>query len=73
MLAVKPQLMSADDFLDWELTQDQKWALVDGAPILRETRLMAGGAAKHSQIRSTSWRLCIRNCAAGRAGSIVQT
>jgi hypothetical protein len=50
MLAVKPQRISVDDFLDWELTQDQKWELVDGVPILRETRLMAGGTAKHSQI-----------------------
>jgi Uma2 family endonuclease len=50
MLAVKPKLMSVEEFLDWEIEQDQKWELVDGIPILRETRLMAGGTAKHAQI-----------------------
>jgi Uma2 family endonuclease len=42
--------MSVDDFLAWEALQPEKWELVDGAPILRRTRLMAGGTPRHAQI-----------------------
>ena len=42
--------MSVDDFLAWEATQDEKWELVDGEPVLRRTRLMAGGAHRHAML-----------------------
>jgi Uma2 family endonuclease len=49
MLAPRhPDPMSVEDFLAWEQTQDEKWELVDGEPVLRRTRLMAGGTQRHA-------------------------
>jgi len=52
MLAPKPPRMSLDDFLVWEAKQDEKWELVDGVPIQRRTRMMAGGTGAHARIAS---------------------
>lgn len=50
MLALKTERMSVEAFLAWEETQDEKWELVDGAPHLRRTRMMAGGTPRHAQL-----------------------
>lgn len=50
MLALKPRPMSVEDYLAWEATQEEKWELVDGAPVLRRLRLMAGGTYVHSRL-----------------------
>ena len=50
MLAPKSDAMTVDEFLAWEETQEEKWELVSGAPVLRETRLMAGGTPGHARI-----------------------
>ncbi len=56
MLAVTPQRIRGEDVLDWEIDEDQKWERVDGVPILRKTRLMAGGAPKLAQIAANIMR-----------------
>lgn len=48
MLASLPSRMTVDQFLAWEMLQDEKWELVDGQPVLRETRMMAGGSPRHA-------------------------
>jgi Uma2 family endonuclease len=50
MLAHRHTFVSVADFLAWEAEQPEKWELVDGAPMLRETRLMAGGTPRHARL-----------------------
>ena len=51
MLAAKPRPMSVEDYLAWEAAQEEKWELVDGFPVLRRIRLLAGGATYvHSRL-----------------------
>lgn len=40
--------MTVSEFLSWEVSQPEKWELVDGHPVLRRTRLMAGGTVHHA-------------------------
>lgn len=42
--------MSVEAFLAWEEAQEEKWELVDGEPMLRRTRMMAGGTPQHALI-----------------------
>ena len=55
--------MTADEFLVWHLTQEDKFELVDGIPVLKQARsaaarsssagrMMAGGTSNHSSIAS---------------------
>jgi Uma2 family endonuclease len=44
----RPAPISVEDFLAWEATQEDKWELVDGEPVLRRTRMMAGGTHRHA-------------------------
>ena len=50
MQAARHERMSLEAFLVWEEAQDEKHELVDGAPSLRSTRLMAGGTRQHALI-----------------------
>ncbi|MCG8441712.1 MAG: Uma2 family endonuclease [Caulobacterales bacterium] len=42
--------MTADAFLAWEASQEEKWELVDGAPLRRRARLTGEGTRDHSRI-----------------------
>jgi Uma2 family endonuclease len=42
----QPKLMTADEFLNWRLSQSGRWELVRGVPI----RLMAGAKQRHDVI-----------------------
>jgi Uma2 family endonuclease len=42
------QLMSAEEFLEWNLDQDQKYELIDGVPV--PMRAMAGASSAHDQV-----------------------
>jgi Uma2 family endonuclease len=52
MLKAKPQLMTADEFLVWNLSQEDKYELVDGVPVpLHEPMVgQAGATEKHDVI-----------------------
>jgi Uma2 family endonuclease len=50
MQAAQLTWMSEAEFLAWTLAQPEKWELVDGVPIKRATRLMAGGTLRHARI-----------------------
>lgn len=45
-----PEPWGLDRFLEWEDAQDEKHELVDGFPVLRRLRLMAGGTPEHALI-----------------------
>lgn len=48
MATVVPKDMTADEFLVWNLTQDQRYELVDGVPV--PLRAMAGASNYHDDI-----------------------
>lgn len=50
MLAVRPATMSFEDYLAWESAQEEKHEFVDGVPVPRRLRLMAGGTLQHAGI-----------------------
>lgn len=57
MLQPKPARMTVDEFLVWEASQEEKWELVDGVPVLRAERkwpggaeMMAGGSRRHALV-----------------------
>lgn len=50
MRAVKAPRLTVEAFLAWEALQEEKWELVDGLPVPRVTRLMAGGTFAHARI-----------------------
>lgn len=50
MQAPDPKPMTLTAFLDWEFAQEEKYEFVDGAPVLRRTRMMAGGTLNHGLI-----------------------
>ena len=63
MAQTKTKRMTADEFLVWHLTQEDKFELVDGVPVLKHARsatargspagrMMAGGTKNHSLIAS---------------------
>jgi Uma2 family endonuclease len=39
--------MSKEEFLAWEMKQPEKWEHVDGFPVLRRVRMVAGGTINH--------------------------
>ena len=48
MLKAKSQLMTADEFLVWNLSQDEKYELVDGIPV--PLHAQAGASKGHDKI-----------------------
>ena len=48
MTSLQLKRMTVSEFLSWEVAQPEKWELVDGRPVLRRTRLMAGGTVHHA-------------------------
>lgn len=46
----RPTPLTVDDFLAWEATQEEKWELVDGEPVLRRARMEAGGTQRHAML-----------------------
>lgn len=48
------RLMTTEEFLNWCLTQDQKWELVDGVPVLKDVvdpmTGMTGASRRHDRI-----------------------
>lgn len=52
MFAEQPVRMSDAEFLAWEARQTEKHELIDGLPVPRRTRLMAGGTWRHAVLGS---------------------
>lgn len=50
MLQPQPVRMSFDDYIVWEAAQAQKHELIDGVPVPKVTRMMAGGTGRHALI-----------------------
>lgn len=44
------QNMTLAEFLVWEASQPEKWEFVDGAPLRRRSRMMAGGTVNHGLV-----------------------
>jgi Uma2 family endonuclease len=60
--------MSIDEYLAWEAQQEEKHELIDGLPVRRRLRMMAGGTVRHALIAMNigAWlrpRLRSRRCA----------
>jgi len=80
MLKAKPQLMTADEFLVWNLSQDEKYELVDGIPVpLHEPMVgQAGATEKHdvivvNLIRRLANQLAGRSCRPTTSDQAVRT
>jgi Uma2 family endonuclease len=52
MLQPRPARMSFDDYIVWEAAQSEKHELIDGVPVPKVTRMMAGGTGRHALIAS---------------------
>lgn len=50
MLALRPRTMTFEEYLVWEEAQDEKHEFIDGVPVLRRLRQMAGGTLQHAGI-----------------------
>jgi Uma2 family endonuclease len=52
MLKPRTDAMSFEAYLSWEDAQDEKHELIDGVPVLKSLRMMAGGTGRHALIAS---------------------